>query len=333
MPSLFRRRAAGVFFLFTLAVVAGFVADRYAGSAANWVAGKAVAVREIAAPDAPALFGKDRIRVLVAGLDYDYDDKDQESSKHSRTDIIMAVSLDFAHHRIDELSVPRDMVAVLPDGRRAKINEAQSEGGIAESQSVVAQWLGIPGFDRYVVLRIDTTKDLIDALGGVNVDVKNSDSLMHAGPNGPIDYDDSWGHLHVHLKPGLQHLSGAEAVGYARFRHDWCSDPCRIMRQQAVIRSMIDRIERDRLNTLAHATALLGVVSRDIDTNLTPAEEIAAAMTFSRMTPRDIRTAQVPYTGTIDLPGYGDSIVADEARKRALVAAMLLTPKERAQRH
>jgi LCP family protein required for cell wall assembly len=332
MPPFLGRRSAGLFVLFVSALIAGFAADRYAGSAANWVAGKAVTVREIAAPDAPSLFGKDRIRVLVAGLDYDYDDKDQETSKHSRTDIIMAVSLDFARRRIDELSVPRDMVAVMPSGQRAKINEAQSEGGIAESQSVVAQWLGIPGFDRYVVLRIDTTKDLIDALGGVDVDVKNSNALTHSGPNGPVDYDDSWGHLHVHLKPGRQHLSGAEAVGYARFRHDWCSDPCRIMRQQTVIRSMIDRIEHDRFNTLAHATALLGVISKDIDTNMTPAEEVAAAMTFSRVTTRDIHTAQVPYVSTVDLPGYGDSIVPDEARKRALVAAMLLSPRERAPR-
>lgn len=324
MPSSFRRRrAAGLFVVFVGAVSAGFAADHYAGSAASWVAKNAAVVREIAAPDPIQLFGKDRVRVLVAGLDYDYDDKDQETSKHARTDIIMAVRLDFARHRIDELSVPRDMVAVMPDGQRAKINEAQSEGGIGESQTVVAHWLGIPGFDRYVVLRIDTTKDLIDALGGVDVDVENSDALTHSGPNGPIDYDDNWGHLHVHLKPGLQHLSGAQAVGYARFRHDWCSDPCRIMRQQAVIRAIVDRIEHHRLNTLAHASELLAVIGKDVETNMTPAEELAAAMSFSHVTARDIHTAQVPYVGTVDLPGYGDSIVPNEARKRALVAAML----------
>ena len=324
MPSSFRlRRAAGLCAVFVGALSAGFAAEHYAGSAAGWVAKNAAVVREIAAPDPIQLFGKDRVRVLVAGLDYDYDDKDQETSKHSRTDIIMAVRLDFARHRIDELSVPRDMVAVMPDGQRAKINEAQSEGGIGESQAVVAHWLGIPGFDRYVVLRIDTTKDLIDALGGVDVDVENSDALTHSGPNGPIDYDDNWGHLHVHLKPGLQHLDGAQAVGYARFRHDWCSDPCRIMRQQAIIRAIVDRVEHDRLNVLAHATELLGVIRKDIDTNMTPAEELAIAMSFAHVTPRDIHTAQVPYVGTVELPVYGDSILPDEARKRALVAAML----------
>ncbi|HEY5350734.1 MAG TPA: LCP family protein [Candidatus Lustribacter sp.] len=333
MPSFFsHRRVAGLFAMFLAAGAAGFAIDRYAGSALGWVTNRAAAVREIAAPDPAQLFGKDAVRVFIAGLDYDYDANDQETSKHARTDIIMAVRLDFARHRIDELSVPRDMVAVMPNGQRAKINQAQSDGGINESQSVVARWLGVSGFDRYVVLRIDTTKDLIDALGGVDVEVENSDALRHAGPNGPIDYDDGWGHLHVHLKPGLQHLTGAQALGYARFRHDWCSDPCRIMRQQQVIRSMIDRIEHDRFNTLAHATALLAVIGKDIDTNMTPAEELATAMTFSHVSVRDIHTAQVPYVGTIDLPGYGDSILPDEAKKQALVASMLSLPLERARR-
>lgn len=284
-------------------------------------------VEQIVAPDPERLFGKTHLTVLVVGLDYDYDTLDQETSKTSRSDIIMAVNLDFADHRIYELSVPRDMVARLPDGRQAKINEAQSQGGIEESEAVVARWLGIPPFDRYVLLRIDATKDLINALGGVDVDVENSSALRHVGPNGPIDYDDSWGHLHVHLEPGLQHLDGDQAVGYARFRHDWCSDPCRIMRQQQVIRAMIGKIRHDRLNTLLHAQALLDVARRDVETNLTPAEQLAVLMAFAHLTPGELRTAQVPYVASIDLPGFGDSILPDQAAKRELVASMLLAPK------
>jgi LCP family protein required for cell wall assembly len=289
-------------------------------------------VQQIIAPDPVRLFGKDRVNVLLVGLDYDYDALDQETSKSSRSDIIMAVNLDFTAHRIYELSVPRDMVATLPDGRQAKINEAQSQGGIKESESVVAGWLGIPPFDRYVLLRIDATKDLIDALGGVDVDVENSSALRHAGPNGPIAYDDSWGHLHVHLKPGLQHLDGEQAVGYSRFRHDWCSDPCRIMRQQQVIRAMVGKIGHDRVNTLLHARALLDVARRDIETNLTPTEQLAVLLAFAHLTPADLRTAQVPYVTSIVLPDFGDSILPDQAAKRALVASMLLSGTERPER-
>lgn len=280
-------------------------------------------VGEMLVPDPQHVFGKGQLRVLVVGLDYDYNEKDEATSAHSRSDIIMAVNLVFETHRVYELSVPRDMVATLPDGRVAKINQAQSEGGIRESKAVVSQWLGSPAFDRYVVLRIDTMKDLINALGGVSVDVENSDALRHAGANGPIDYDDSWGHLHVHLKPGLQHLDGTDAVGYARFRHDWCSDPCRITRQQQVIHALADQIEHNQVNTLLHVRSLIDVMHRDVETDLKPGEEMSLAVAFAHVGPGDIVTSQVPYVTSVDLPGYGDSIVPDERAKRALVIAML----------
>ena len=108
------------------------------------------AVAHFFVPDPRQLFGKSNVRVLLVGLDYDYDTKDQETSKQSRSDIIMALNLDFTSQRVSELSIPRDMVATLPGGRLAKINQAQSEGGIKESQAVVADWLGLPPFDRYI---------------------------------------------------------------------------------------------------------------------------------------------------------------------------------------
>ncbi len=285
-------------------------------------------VRRLLVPEPQQLFAKNHLRVLVVGLDYDYNAQDIESSAQARSDVIMAVNLDFVHHRIAELSVPRDMVATLPDGRVAKINEAQSDGGIRESEAVVSHWLGVRKFDRYVVLRIDTMKDLVDALGGVNVDVENSDALKGDGPNGPVNYDDSWGHLHVHLKPGEQHLDGAQAVGYARFRHDWCGDPCRIMRQQQVVHALVERVQNHRLDTLMHVQPLLAVLHRDVQTDLTTGEELSLAAAFAHVSPRDIVTAQVPYVQTVELPDYGDSIVADERAKRALVASMLLGPKK-----
>jgi polyisoprenyl-teichoic acid--peptidoglycan teichoic acid transferase len=283
----------------------------------------AQALQQLIVPPPQQVFGAQSLRVLVVGLDYDYDTRDLETSAHSRSDIIMALKIDFARRRINELSVPRDMVATMPDGTTAKINQAQSDGGIRESEAVVAKWLGVPGFDRYVVLRIDTMKDLINALGGVTLVVENSDALRHAGPNGPVDYDDSWGHLHVHLKPGPQHLDGEQAVGYARFRHDWCSDPCRILRQQQVIHAISEQIQNNKAGTLLHIQALLGVLHRDVDTDLRPNEELSLAASLANLNARDIVTAQVPYVTTVDLPGYGDSIVADETVKKALVKTML----------
>ncbi|HVA27040.1 MAG TPA: LCP family protein, partial [Candidatus Baltobacteraceae bacterium] len=165
-------------------------------------------------PSPEQVFGKPNLLVLVEGLDYDYTANDVEFSTDSRSDMLKAVNLDFEGRRAYVLSVPRDMLAVFPDGSKRKINGAQSDGGPKEAQSVVATFLGIPGFDRYVVLRADATKDLIDAIGGVDVYVKNSNCLRYKTDctGGRIDYDDSWGHLHVHLTEGIHHLNGTQAV-------------------------------------------------------------------------------------------------------------------------
>ncbi len=281
------------------------------------------AVESFFVPDPKTLFGKNNLRVLLVGLDYDYDVKDQETSKQARSDIIMALNLDFAAQRISELSIPRDMVASLPGGRRAKINQAQSEGGIQESQAVVAEWLGSKPFDRYIVLRINTAKDLVNAIGGVDLVAKNADALRGTGKNGPIDYDDHWGHLSIHFKPGYQHFTGEQAVAYARFRHDWCSDPCRILRQQQMIHAVLDKIEHNQFNTVTHVRQLLAVMHDDVETNLSTQEQVSTAIAFAHVPASHIATAQVPYVRNIMLPDYGDSLVPDETEKRRLVASML----------
>jgi len=272
-------------------------------------------------PPPQELFKKDRLAVLVLGIDYNYDDKDMPFSAGARSDTIMAVSFDLVNKTMRELSVPRDMDVVLPNGTEDKINAAYAEGGFREAEAVVAKFLGIPKFDRYIVLRINAASDLIDALGSIDVDVKNSDALKQSGPNGPIDYDDNWGHLHVHLKPGLQSLAGEQAVGYARFRHDWCSDPCRIMRQQQVIRAVVDRFENHKLNALLHLQSLIDVARRDIQTDLSAQEQLSLVNSYSDLNLAAIKMEQIPYVADKNLPS-GNVIIADEDAKAKLVASL-----------
>lgn len=277
-------------------------------------------------PSPQEVFHRNNVLILVEGLDYDWNAKDEEYSSQSRSDVIMAVNVDFATHQVYELSVPRDMKATMPSGEVAKINQAQSDGGEPEAARVISQWLGIPGFDRYVILRINTTKDLINAIGGVDLDPMNSVAIMHEGPNGPINYDDNWGHLHIHFKPGVQHMDGSQAVAYARFRHDWCGDPCRIKRQQQVIHAFVAKLKNDKVNTLLHAGQLIDVFNRDVQTDLTREEELSLAFAFAGTAPSDIHTAQVPYVADEVLPYAGDVIIPNEAAKAHLVRTMLLDP-------
>ncbi len=278
-------------------------------------------------PSPDQVFGKPNLLVLMEGLDYDYTDNDIEFSKNSRSDVIKAVNLDFVNKGVYVVSVPRDMLATYPNGSQRKINEAQSDGGVKEAQQVIAQFLGIPGFDRYVVLRIDATKDLINAIGGIDLYVKTSDCLMnHTGcTGGRLDYDDTWGHLHIHLSEGLHHLDGDAAVGYGRFRHDWCSDPCRIMRQNEVITAVLDKIKGDKMNTLIHAGNILAVIRRDIDTNLTQNELFSLASYFSNFSPKNVHFAQVPYTDDVEMAD-GDDLIPDKTQLAGIVQNTLIAP-------
>jgi polyisoprenyl-teichoic acid--peptidoglycan teichoic acid transferase len=278
-------------------------------------------------PQPQEVFHKPNVLVLVEGLDYDYTPNDIEFSTSSRSDIIKVVNVDLSNKRLYVLSVPRDMLATFPDGSQQKINAAQSAGGEKLASRVIASFLGIPGFDRYAVFRIDATKDIINAIGGVDVYVKTSDCLQYKTgcTGGRIDYDDSWGHLHVHMTEGMHHLNGDQAVGYSRFRHDWCSDPCRIERQDDVIEAVVNKVKGDKLNTLLNAGKLLSVFRKDVQTNLTQNELLALATYFSGITTKDVHFAQVPYTGDEELAD-GDDLIPDETGKAKLVNEMLVAP-------
>lgn len=270
-------------------------------------------------------FHKDRIAVLLMGIDYNYDSKDQEYSTNARTDTIMAVSLDFPtaddpHGAIGLLSVPRDTDYVFPSGREDKINAAYSAGDnpVAAahlSEKAVSRFLGLPGFDRFITLRIDAAKEVIDAIGGIDV-----------VPDETMNYDDNWGHLHIHFKPGMYHMDGDQAVSYARFRHDACSDPCRIKRQQQVMRIVLKKLSSDKLNDLMHVNSLIAVIRRNVITDVSDREALSIAMAMKGVDLKAVKMNQVPYTADKDLACCGDVLVADDDAKNKLVRQLFVDP-------
>jgi LCP family protein required for cell wall assembly len=266
----------------------------------------------IPAPD--SLFAKERIYVLLMGLDYDYSTNDEPTSKDARTDKIEAFALDFPSRVIKSVAVPRDMDAVV-NGHDDKINDAYHYGGARNSEIVVGSFLGMPQndrgtyFDRYLTLRINASKEVIDAIGGLDVPVTET-----------LNYDDTWGHLHIHFKPGLYHMNGDEAVSYARFRHDACSDPCRIKRQQQIEHLTIEKLKNDKFNDVAHIAQLIDVVRRNVDTNLTVDEMKSLGWYFRDLNMADVHSTQVPYTDDKETDCCGDVLIPDDAGRAKVVA-------------
>ena len=185
--------------------------------------------------------------MLLLGLDYDYDNLDEPTSKDARTDKIEAYAIDFPS-KVDQER--RGSARHGCDRRRARRQDQRRLSTTAAS-GTPTRWSAASWgcrkttrgtyFDRYLVFRINAAKDLINAIGGVDVPVTET-----------MNYDDNWGHLHIHFKPGLTHMDGDQAVSYMRFRHDACSDPCRIKRQQQVERITIEKLKGDKFNDLTH---------------------------------------------------------------------------------
>ncbi len=266
-------------------------------------------------PSPQSVFGRDRLYVLLLGIDYNYDSKDQEYSAQARSDTIMAAGLDFPTKTVKIVSVPRDMDALV-HGREDKINGAYASGGEPYSDQVVGSWLGLPKnvhntyFDRYIVLKINATKELVDAIGGIDVPVSQQ-----------MDYDDSWGHLHIHFKPGLTHMNGEQAVSYSRFRHDACSDPCRIKRQQQVLQITVGKLKADKFNDLAHIAALIGVINRNVITNFSDDEKRSLAWHYRDINLADLKADQIAYVDTKQTDS-GEVLLPDEKQKAQAVAIL-----------
>jgi len=267
---------------------------------------------------APAtLFGKERIIIGLLGLDYDYTANDIETSRNARTDKLSVFALDFPTGVVKEIDIPRDSEALVA-GHENKINAAHAIGGEPLTDRVTGEFLGLPKnsrgryFDRFITLRVDATKDFIDAIGGLDVNVDEE-----------MNYDDNWGHLHIHFHPGLQHMNGDQAVSFARFRHDAGSDIWRINRQQLIERLALEKLKSRKFNDLAHIAQLITVLRNDVITNLTTPEMTSLAWQFKNLSLENLKQTQIPAKKDLDLANVGDVLVPDDAKKAAIVADFL----------
>jgi LCP family protein required for cell wall assembly len=269
----------------------------------------ALAGLDLAQPDLTEIFGKEKLRVLVLGLDENWTEKDEMYTSGSRSDTMLAAEIDLASHQVAIVSIPRDLWVHIPKSGYGKINEAIADNGPLRSEKTVTDNLGFPPFDNYIVLKIDATKNLVDAIGGLDVNVEKD-----------MDYDDSWGHLHIHLKKGPQHLNGEQVVGYIRFRHDPEGDLGRMRRQRQVISDIVKRLKDPAI--FAKLPSLIGLVQDNVRTDLTYDKLFYLALALRNETPAMVHTVQLPV-----LDGFtdGESVLFyDAANGRPIVAKYMV---------
>lgn len=196
--------------------------------------------------------GRDNISVLFLGVD------DRSESLRGRTDAMILATFNKDDHSIKMLSIPRDSrVEIVGRDRMDKINHAHAFGGVDMTIDTVENLFDIP-VDYFVKLNFDAFMEIVDELGGVEVEVPFSFSEMNS--------DDKKGAITINK--GLQTLNGEEALAYVRMRKsDPRGDIGRGERQQQVIKAIIEKTTS--MSSITRYDNLLDSIERHLAMNFT----------------------------------------------------------------
>jgi polyisoprenyl-teichoic acid--peptidoglycan teichoic acid transferase len=230
-------------------------ADRHDGGRSGWLRGLLGSSQEV--PDGP-------LNVLVLGVD----ESPESEVEGSRTDTIMLVQVVPGTGEVKLLSVPRDLLVEIEPGVEDRINSAYSYGGIEQTMSALQGYARVP-IEHYAVVDFEGFRDVINAMGGVEMDVE--DEI-------PPKYG---------IKDGLQTLNGAQALFYARYRKTAGGDLDRIERQQRLTAALRSKaLGWDTVNRLPEIGR---VMNRNVETNLSFDQGLA----FGRLLISHGRNAQM----------------------------------------
>lgn len=189
------------------------------------------------------LKGEEPVSILLLGVD------EREGDK-GRSDTMILLTINPEEESTKMVSIPRDTLVDIPGYGEDKINHAYAYGSEQLSVQTVESYLEVP-VDYYVKINFDGFVALIDAIGGITVEV-----MYDCEYNG------------VALEAGVQHLNGEEALTYCRCRKDTPEgDFSRQQAQQQVITATIDQLLS--IDTLKNKDAIIAALGENMTTNLT----------------------------------------------------------------
>lgn len=181
-----------------------------------------------------------------------------------RTDVIMIVAVDRPNNRVGVISLPRDLyIDQIPNHRGNKINvidylgeqDEPNGGGPRLLSQVLEAKIGVP-IHHYVRVDFEAVKRLVDAMGGVEVDV---DCPLYD----PYGYDEGGDPLALDV--GVHRLTGGEALSYVRSRRIG-GDLERERRQQRFIWAVRTQIQNE--NLLPRIPAIYQAMQGSVQTDL-----------------------------------------------------------------
>ena len=217
----------------------------------------------------------DKATVLIMGVDKREDDV-------GRSDTLMIATLDPHLNQAALLSIPRDTRVKIRGYGYDKINAAFAYGGERLTESTVESFLGVD-IDHYVIVNTKSFVKIIDALGGIDINVEKR--MLYEDP-----WDDDGG-LVIDLYPGEQHMDGKTAVTYVRYR-DEEGDIGRVKRQQAFMSACMDKVTSPDI--IPRIPAILREVLDAVETDMSFRQLLELAGALKDAHQNGLETAMVP---------------------------------------
>ncbi len=278
---------------FALAVILGFVVFRR-----SLVENVSIG---LANRDVAAAFHKRRLNLVILG----------KQEGEGTTDTILLAHVDLDRRIATLVSVPRDTWVAIAHHGHQKLNSAYGYGGSALTAKIVGDLTGAH-IDSTLTIDPIGAKQLVDALGGLNIDVEHK-----------MDYDDNYGDLHIHLKKGEQYLDGGQVMHYMRFRNDIESDFGRMRRQQQVLRQIVKTLGEPQ--NWPKVPRLVKLVRKDVSTPLSDAQLTALVELYRGVPADNVRTFTLP--GRPAVVGDASVVLVDE-RWAKIVGTLVCAPAD-----
>lgn len=254
------------------------------------------------APEDPPKASAESLNVLVLGVDRRPEDPE---GSQSHSDTMMLVKVSPQTGSVELLSVPRDLLVEVAPGVEDRINSAYADGGVERAKSVMENLTGIP-VDRYAIVDFEGFMEVIDALGGITLEVEQR---IRVGIEGH----------RVYIPAGTQELDGLEALAYARYRGTPCGDLDRIERQQQLVSAL--RAQALEWNTITRLPKVVKILKESLDTDM----GIVQAVSLGRAligygADGDMRSAQLK--GKPETLPNGDAVlIPDEQANESILEA------------
>lgn len=210
------------------------------------------------------------VSFLVAGRDYDWSvpaspcefvdgvcvGRERIGTFHlgERTDTILYVTL--SGNDITLIAIPRDIWLAQ---WQTKINAMYHYQGAEGLERSVEEVIGLP-IDYYAIINIDIFKDMVDAVGGVDLNIPYDMYYVDNAAGLVIDFDE-----------GPAHLDGEAAAEFVRYRNTTRADIARIDNVKRLAYALLNRVKELNIRAVGTVPALVDTFMSDVETNASPA--------------------------------------------------------------